>query len=138
VIYYLDSSVLLRVIFKEKEAMANFGKIAEAVSSDLLRIECLRTIDRIRIEKKLSEQEYLKRTALFFEAQRGLELIPVSREVLSRASQPFPTMLGTLDAIHLSSCLLYRERVSQDITLCTHDLALHRASSSLGIPTLGI
>ena len=134
---YLDSSVLLRVVFKEPEALPEFKSITRAVSSDLLRVECLRTMDRIRIQNRLSEEEYVRRTAVFFDFQRHIELVPVSREILTRASQPFPTQIGTLDAIHLASCLLFRERVSSDLTLCTHDGALKRAASALGIPTLG-
>jgi len=137
VLCYLDSSVLLRVIFKERGALPEFRKISHAVSSDLLRVECLRTIDRIRLEKSLTEEEYLRRTALFFDFQRNIELIPVTREILTRASQPFPTSLGTLDAIHLASCVLYRERAGAGIAMCTHDMALSRASSALGLQTLG-
>lgn len=39
----------------------------------------------------------------------AVDLIDVSRAVLRRASEPFPTPLGTLDAIHLSTALLWRE-----------------------------
>jgi predicted nucleic acid-binding protein len=121
VLCYLDSSVLLRVIFKESAVLKEFRDISHAVSSDLLRVECLRTIDRI----------------LFFEFQKNIELIPVTREILTRASQPFPTSLGSLDAIHLASCILYRERIAGDVLMCTHDQALHRAASALGLQTLG-
>lgn len=78
----------------------------------------------------------MKRTSLFFDFQRNIELIPVTREILTRAGQPFPTSLGTLGAIHLASCLLYRERVNSDIVMCTHDVALNRAATALGFRTL--
>lgn len=37
-------------------------------------------------------------------------LVPVAPPVLERAAEPFPTMLGSLDAIHLASALLVQDR----------------------------
>jgi len=41
---YIDSSVLLRVILGEPEPLASWDQIDAAVSSELIRLECLRTI----------------------------------------------------------------------------------------------
>ena len=137
-VFYLDSSVLLRVLFKEATALKEFTRIEEAISSELLRVECLRTIDRIRIEQKLSEDEYVVRASLLHTFLSKVEFIPLAKEILNRASQPFPTILGSLDAIHLSSLVLYRERVASEVTLCTHDSSLGRAASALNVPVLGL
>ena len=134
---YLDSSVLLRVLFAEPTQLPEFRKITKAVSSDLLRVECLRTIDRIRGEKQFAEEEYLRVIELFYRFQEGVELIPVQREILNRACQPFPVSLGTLDAIHLASATLYRERLNSSIIFCTHDKSLRNAAMAIGFRTLG-
>src|SRR5678815_3702734 len=43
--------------------------------------------------------------------------------VLARASQPLPTPLGTLDAIHLASALLWQEKERKELVMATHDTA---------------
>ena len=51
----------------------------------------------------------------------AMEIIEPTRSVLSRAAQPLPTTLGTLDAIHLAIALLWRERDQVDLVMATHD-----------------
>ena len=134
---YLDSSVLLRVLFGEENRLKEFKKIKSATSSVLLRVECLRTIDRIRKASNLSEEEYIKRTEFFYKFQSKIEIIPIHNEILNRASQPFSVTLGTLDAIHLSSAMLYRERLNTDLLFCTHDKSLSNAAKAVGFEVLG-
>lgn len=134
---YIDSSALLRVIFGEKSQLADFHKIESAVSSDLLRVECLRTIDRIRVDKKFTDSEYVTRVQIFYSYFESFEIIPLHRDILTRASQPFPTRLGTLDAIHLASGIVYRERNAQEVVFCSHDISLKNAAQALGFRVLG-
>lgn len=44
---------------------------------------------------------------------------------------------GHLDAIHLSTCLLYQERANKKLVLCTHDEALRKAGLAMGLAVLG-
>ena len=53
----------------------------------------------------------------------GFEIVPIGEDILRRASDAFPTSLGSLDAIHLASALVVRDQVS-DLALATHDLEL--------------
>jgi hypothetical protein len=82
-------------------------------------------------------EEYVERVQLIHEFLNRFELIRLFDQVLNRASQPFSTSLGTLDAIHLSSCILYRERLAKELVLCTHDISLKRAGLSLGLTVWG-
>jgi len=56
---------------------------------------------------------------------------------LQRAGETFPTMVGTLDAIHLATVLSIRETENMDLLL-THDSQLGTAARSLGFDVLGI
>jgi hypothetical protein len=58
--------------------------------------------------------------------------------VLSRASQPLPTPLGTLDAIHLATALIWRERMGALPTMATHATALGLAARTFGFDVRGI
>ena len=48
-----------------------------------------------------------------------------------------PTELGTLDAIHLATALLWREMTGEDLTMATHDGALAIAAEAHGLPVVG-
>ena len=48
---------LLRLVLREKGALEEFGLQDKLVSSELLAIECLRTLDRLRLQGHLSLEE---------------------------------------------------------------------------------
>jgi hypothetical protein len=69
---------------------------------------------------------------------RGGDTIRVTSAVLTRAAHPMPTELGTLDAIHLATALLWRERTGAAIVMATHDVALATAARASGLPVVGV
>jgi predicted nucleic acid-binding protein len=134
---YIDASVLIRIVFNEPGPLKEMNGFSQGVSSELIKVECLRILDRYKIINNLSEDEFLTRIELIHFSLKRIELLEINSEVLNRASQAFPTSLGTLDAIHLSTCLLYQQREVKDVTLCTHDEGLKKAAKALGLPVLG-
>jgi predicted nucleic acid-binding protein len=68
----------------------------------------------------------------------SLELVEIDGTVLDRAAQPMPTELGTLDAIHLASALLFRESTGEELMMATHDRALALGAQAHGIRVIGI
>ncbi len=64
-------------------------------------------------------------------------LVPVTAVVLERAAEPFPTMIGSLDAIHLASALLVRPEFDQ-LSFATHDRELGLAALSVGFQVSGV
>jgi predicted nucleic acid-binding protein len=139
VIAYVDSSVLLRVVFGEPGQLAEWRRLDRGVASELARVECLRALDRQRLRGSLGDEEVARRHAAVFQTLDRLYLVPLTAEVLSRAAQPFPTSLGTLDAIHLATALLWQESDQARLeSLLTHDLELGRAARAMGFATLGV
>lgn len=134
---YVDSSVLLRVVLGEPGRVRIWPRITRAVASELVRLECLRTIDRARIRLRLEDEDVAGRRAAVLEAIETLSLVPVGPRILERAAEPFPTMLGSLDAIHLASALLVREE-SDDLSLATHDQELAVAARAVGFHVHGV
>ena len=63
-------------------------------------------------------------------------LILFTNQVFQRASEPFSTVVGTLDAIHLATALSIREIENVDLLL-THDSQLATAAKSLGFEVMG-
>ena len=55
--------------------------------------------------------------------------------VLSRAREPFPTAVRTLDAMHLASVDFLRT-MGQQLAMATFDRRVAEAATALGIPLL--
>jgi hypothetical protein len=70
------------------------------------------------------------------ELVESFNLVALEGVVLERAAEPFPTMLGSLDAIHLASAVLAREEFD-DLVLATHDDELAIAARALGFDVHG-
>jgi predicted nucleic acid-binding protein len=134
---YLDSSVLLRVLLNQAGRLREFSRLTRPVSSKLLKTECLRALDRARLNRLLTEDEHLTALKELHEALESVEWIEVSSKVLDRAGGGFPVSLGTLDAIHLSSAILWREQAGADCAFLTHDSALQKAALAAGFTVLG-
>jgi hypothetical protein len=70
------------------------------------------------------------------ETMEALSLVPLGPQVLERAADPFPTMLGSLDAIHLASALLVRDSF-EELSVATHDHELAVAARAEGFRVHG-
>ncbi len=136
-IAYLDSSVLLRLVLGEPRRLVEWPRIERGVSSVLAEVECLRTLDRLARSGSLRRAALVDRRADMARLLEGLELVHLSRLVLARAAQPFPVPLGTLDALHLATALLWRETREPALVLATHDEALGAAGRSMGLEVIG-
>ena len=137
-IAYVDTSVLLRVALGQSNALPEWRKIDRGVSSTLISTESLRTLDRLRLRVGLSDIEIARRRATVLELIDTLELVEIDAVVLDRAAQPMPTELGTLDAIHLSSALLWQGEQGINLTMTTHDMALGLAAKAHGLKVMGV
>jgi predicted nucleic acid-binding protein len=138
VIAYLDTSALLRLVLREPGALEGLRSCEGLVSSELLAVEALRTLDRLRLQGALSVDEAVARRETVTEWLEAVDLVLLRRPVLARASEPFPTPLGTLDSLHLATALVWRERTQQPLTMATHDRDLALAARSFGIGVLGV
>ena len=136
-IAYVDASVLLRVALRQPDALPEWRQIRQGVSSALITTESLRTLDRLRLRAKLPDEEIANRRAAILRLIASLELVEIGAVVLDRAAQPMPTELGTLDAIHLATALLWKEMSRVDLVMATHDGALGLAAKAHGLAVLG-
>ena len=134
---YLDSSVLLRIVLREPDPLPDWRQIERVIVSELVEIECLRTLDRLRLTRTLADDELAQARAAVLRLLSGASVVPLQSAVLRRAAEPFPTPLGTLDALHLATALAWRAASRQELALATHDLALARAGRSYAMGVIG-
>ena len=137
-IVYLDASVILRRVLDQPGQLVEWSQVRTPVTSALTEVECLRTIDRLRLRGLLSDAEVARHCGTIAEVLARTELVQPSRIVLRRAAEPFPTTLGTLDAVHLATALLWRDERGTDLFLATHDEELALAALACRLPVVGI
>ena len=137
-IAYVDTSALLRIVLREPGALDDLRTYDGLVSSELIAVESARTIDRLRLQGALTTEEAAARLRVVNEWLEAIDLVLVRPPVLSRASEPLPMPLGTLDALHLATALIWRDRLGSLPTMATHDTALGLAAQSFGFDVRGI
>jgi hypothetical protein len=128
-VIYLDTSVALAQLLAEDRYPPARLWDETLVSSRLLEYELWNRINARGLTESHDEslRTLLGRVAF-------LELSPA---VLSRALDPFPIPVRTLDALHLASITFLIER-SQEIHLATYDRRMHEAALGIGVPVFNL
>ena len=137
-IAYIDTSALLRIVLREPGALEDLRSYDGLVSSELIAVESARTIDRLRLQGSLTTEEAASRLRTVNDWLEAIDLVLIRPPILSRASEPLPTPLGTLDAMHLATALIWRDRVGPLPAMATHDTALGLAARAFGFDVFGI
>ena len=140
-IAYIDSSVLMRVVLREPDALAEWGALAHGVTSVITKIESHRAIDRLWHHEQLSEDDVAEKRLILSAFLPRFDIRDLDAAVIEIASKPLPVPLRTLDAIHLATAMLYRRMQPPDerpIVFATHDVALARAAAAMHFEVIGV
>lgn len=135
---YLDSSVVLRKLLTQPHSFEKWGQWDHAWTSVLASVECLRTIDRLRVERLLTDDEVASTFAHLRQMTASIEQLTLTTDVLQKASDAYPTTLDTLDAIHVASALLLQEDSDHPLIFVTHDKQQGIAARAVGFRVEGI
>lgn len=134
---YLDTSAVLRALIGDGAPLLEWGRWDRAYSSDLMGTEARRAIDRLRFERALDDDALADAHQALAATERAIGTIRLTPEVLRRAGQPMPTVVKTLDAIHLASASLLAERGEPGLVFGTHDRSQATAARALGFKVVG-
>jgi predicted nucleic acid-binding protein len=131
--------VVLRRVLGQTDALGEdwWASIELGVVSALVEVECLRTLDRLRVVHGLDEGAIAVRRETVVRLLASVESVGVSTSILRRASQPFPVTLATLDALHLATALQWRDATGREPLMATHDGALAAAARAMGLRVAG-
>lgn len=121
---YVDASAFVKLFADEPESPATRRFLARPLtSSDLLAIEVRRAARRLGGSAPDQAERGLA----------GVELVPIDVEVRDLAGSIGPPRLESLDAIHLATAFLIRERLD---ALVTYDRQLAEAAEAVGLKVL--
>ena len=136
---YLDTSVVLSWLLNQDPSISEWGRWKAAYTSEICRVEFHRTVDRLRLSGDLDDQERVFVHERFATFRKSVHRVRVSAALLTRANQPYPTVVGTLDAFHLTSALVVHERRNHRIdAFLTHDGQLGTAARAVGFAVRGV
>jgi len=130
--------VLLRIVLGQRGRLKEWKSVRDGVASALAEVECLRTLDRLRLRNAIDDDDLSVRREAVYRLLEEIEIVEPTRPVLARASLHLPIPIGTLDAIHLATAMLWRESSSADLVFATHDAALGIAARSSGFRVVGL
>ena len=132
-IVYLDSSFVIRRLLGIGEPAEFWGKWEKAYASTLMRTECCRAANKLRLDGKLDAAGRARLGAWIETVCNTVTQIPVTDAVLKRAAEAYPVSVGTLQAIHLATLQELEAVHGVKCVLASDDDGLISAASALGI-----
>jgi predicted nucleic acid-binding protein len=141
---YVDSSLVLSYLLREdfskidqNMSLESLSRFDETSTSEITDIECRRTLDRIRIQEGLSDAKVALKYSELNEILNTLKIIKLSPPILKRAKGAFPTVIRTLDAIHVATAALLKDLTHdqelQQFYFLTRDLQQRACAQALGL-----
>lgn len=126
---YIDSSVALAQLLGENTRPPSKLWQEDLISSRLLEYEVWTRANAVGRRTDLE--------AAIEELLAEVDLVELAPPVLSRALEPFPTAVRTLDALHLAT-LDFLRRQKQTVALATYDRRMGAAATSLDFPLFSL
>ena len=136
-IFYFDSSVVLRILLGEPAPLQGWETATGIYASALLPVEVLRTLDRLAVTRRHTLRRDMERVEAFSEMQRAIRIEPVRGAILVAASRRHPVVVNALDAIHIATALTILED-EPDLVFATHDKQQAIAATALGLVVQGV
>ncbi len=124
----LDSSALVKLVLEEPESAALETWLSgrpqlSVTASELVRVEVLRAVVRRDATGVPGARALLA----------GIDLVPLSRELLESAADLGPPSLRSLDALHLATALGLGSALE---ALVVYDERLAQAATDVGLPVV--
>ncbi len=129
---YLDSTLVIRQLVGTKSPWQGWGAWDSAYASALMRTECYRTANLLRLSGKLDDAQRARLGSWIERVCESVTIVPVTDNVLRRAADAFPTAVGTTQAIHLATLLELQSAHGITCLVATADDELLRAAESMG------
>ncbi len=121
---YVDTSVVLAYLLGEEEGPGEGFWSQSLVGSRLLQVESWNRLHA----RSIADSHGALLEGLLSE----IAMIELNKDVIARASEPFPAPVRTLDALHLASAEVLRSH-GVTVSIATYDLQMKRCAEALGL-----
>ena len=129
---YLDSSFVIRQLLGVRPECLFWGKWEKAYASTMMRTECFRAANLLRLSGKIDDAQRARLGAWIEKVVSSDTLVPVTDAILHRAAETFPISVGTLQGIHLATLLELQAARGITCSVATDDTQLLQAATALG------
>ena len=132
-IVYLDSSFVIHRLLGVGKPAEFWGKWEKAYASALMRTECFRIANNLRLAGKLDDAGRARLGAWIETVCNAVTQIPLTDNVMKRAAEAYPVEIGTLQALHLATMQELESVHGVKCVLASDDDGLVQAAKALGI-----
>lgn len=129
---YLDSSFVIRRLLGVGKPAEFWGKWEKAYASTLMRAECCRAANHLRLGGKLDDAGRARLGSWIETVCATVTQVPVTDAILKRAAEAYPVEVGTLQAIHLATLQELEAVHGVKCVLASDDAGLVQAAKALG------
>lgn len=136
-IRYLDASAIMRYVLRSPHFIDLIAENYSYHSSRLSRLECRRTLHRLRLESLIDDEQLSKFAVTLDKIYTKISMIDMNEYVLASAETNWGVILGSLDSIHLATAAAIREHEGTETIVYTHDKALATAAKIQGFEVVG-
>lgn len=129
---YLDSTYVIRRLLGVGQPSDFWGKWDKAYASTLMRTECFRAANLLRLNGKLDDAGRARLGSWIETVCSTVVQVPVTEEIMHRAAETFPVAIGTLQAIHLATIQELEAVHGVRCAVASADEGLVQAAKALG------
>ena len=129
---YLDSSFVIRQLLGVRPECPFWGKWEKAYASTLMRAECFRAANLLRLNGKIDDAQRARLGAWIEKVVSTVTQVPVTDAILRRTAETFPVAVGTLQGVHLATLLELQAAHGVTCAVATDDATLLKAAECMG------
>jgi predicted nucleic acid-binding protein len=136
VIAFVDTSVVLRFVLEGDISLRQAFSATVTACSELLWIESMRVAQRLRLDGALSDKTLAEAVSRIAACYASFRVYLLDDEIKQAAAGPFPTVIGTLDALHLACARRCAGHFPGDTLLAySYDRQMNICARALGFST---
>ena len=135
-IAFVDTSVVLRFVLEGDISLHQAFTATVTACSELLWIESMRVAQRLRLDGALSDTDLAEAVSRIVTFYSSFRVYLLDNEIKQVASGPFPTVIGTLDALHLACARrCARHYPGETLLVYSYDKQMNLCARALGFST---
>lgn len=135
-IAFVDTSVVLRFVLEGDIALHQAFAAPTVACSELLWIEAMRVVQRHRLNGALNDATLAEAVGRIKTCFGSFKVYLLDDRVKRIAAGPFPTAIGTLDALHVATAKRFADECPDEILLLySYDNQMNVCARSMGWTT---
>lgn len=135
-IAFVDTSVVLRFVLEGDISLHQAFAATFTACSELLWIESMRVVQRLRLDGILSDLTLAEAVNRITTCYASFSAYLLDEEIKQTAAGSFPTVIGTLDALHLACAhRCAKHHPGEALLIYSYDRQMNLCARALGYST---